>query len=162
MDGDHSIDFYFSFCYGSRYWLYAAVKLKCLLVTNDEMRDHIFELLGSNFFLKWKERHQVYGSDHLSYEIAICLLYWSLAPPCQVRYTFLRGSPELHMPPPFSIAIQVYFSYTWLAFIPTIVNVCEFIECIYICCLGIRERMVACTCEKWWDRHDESPMDMYF
>ncbi|KAJ6403071.1 hypothetical protein OIU84_015064 [Salix udensis] len=24
------------------YWLYAAVKLRCLLVTNDEMRDHIF------------------------------------------------------------------------------------------------------------------------
>jgi len=42
-----------------RYWLYAAVKLKCLLVTNDEMRDHIFELLGSSFFLQWKERHQV-------------------------------------------------------------------------------------------------------
>ncbi|KAK2965968.1 hypothetical protein RJ640_018323 [Escallonia rubra] len=47
--------------YGSNddwYWLYAAVKLRCLLVTNDEMRDHIFELLGSSFFLKWKERHQ--------------------------------------------------------------------------------------------------------
>lgn len=43
-----------------RYWLYATVKLKCLLVTNDEMRDHIFELLGSSFFLKWKERHQVW------------------------------------------------------------------------------------------------------
>lgn len=28
-------------------------------MTNDEMRDHIFELLGSSFFLKWKERHQV-------------------------------------------------------------------------------------------------------
>ncbi|KAB1227267.1 Proteinaceous RNase P 2 [Morella rubra] len=40
------------------YCLYAAVKLKCLLVTNDEMRDHIFELLGSSFFLKWKETHQ--------------------------------------------------------------------------------------------------------
>ncbi|KAL6196144.1 hypothetical protein ACLB2K_031759 [Fragaria x ananassa] len=40
------------------YWLYAAVKLKCLILTNDEMRDHIFELLGSSFFLKWKERHQ--------------------------------------------------------------------------------------------------------
>ncbi|XP_029118354.1 proteinaceous RNase P 2 isoform X2 [Elaeis guineensis] len=40
------------------YWLYAAVKLKCLLVTNDEMRDHIFELLGRSFFPKWKERHQ--------------------------------------------------------------------------------------------------------
>ena len=39
--------------------MYAAVKVKSLLVTNDEMRDHIFELLGSSFFLKWKERHQV-------------------------------------------------------------------------------------------------------
>lgn len=45
--------------YVFRYWLYAAVKFKCLLVTNDEMRDHIFELLGSSFFLQWKERHQV-------------------------------------------------------------------------------------------------------
>lgn len=42
-----------------RYWIYAAVKNKCLIVTNDEMRDHIFELLGQNCFLKWKERHQV-------------------------------------------------------------------------------------------------------
>ncbi|MQL76105.1 hypothetical protein Taro_008493 [Colocasia esculenta] len=41
------------------YWLYASVKLKCLLVTNDEMRDHIFELLGRDFFPMWKERHQV-------------------------------------------------------------------------------------------------------
>lgn len=45
-----------------RYWLYAAVKLRCLLVTNDEMRDHIFELLGSDLFLKWKEKHQVQSS----------------------------------------------------------------------------------------------------
>ena len=42
-----------------RYWLYAAVRCKSLLVTNDEMRDHIFELLGNDFFPKWKERHQV-------------------------------------------------------------------------------------------------------
>ncbi|EPS74097.1 hypothetical protein M569_00656, partial [Genlisea aurea] len=48
--------------YGSNddwYWLYAAAKLKCLLVTNDEMRDHIFELIGNNFIFRWKERHQV-------------------------------------------------------------------------------------------------------
>ncbi|KAK6936188.1 Pentacotripeptide-repeat region of PRORP [Dillenia turbinata] len=63
------------------YWLYATVKLKCLLVTNDEMRDHIFELLGSNFFLKWKERHQV-------------------------RYTFLKGNLKLQMPPLYSNVIQ--------------------------------------------------------
>lgn len=63
------------------YWLYAAVKMKCLLVTNDEMRDHIFALLGSSFFLQWKERHQVH-------------------------YTFVKGVPNLKMPPTYSILIQ--------------------------------------------------------
>lgn len=63
------------------YWLYAAVKAKILLVTNDEMRDHIFELLGSSFFLKWKERHQV-------------------------RYTFVKGNLKVQMPPPYSSVIQ--------------------------------------------------------
>lgn len=42
-----------------RYWLYAAVNCKCLLVTNDEMRDHLFQLLGTSFFPRWKEKHQV-------------------------------------------------------------------------------------------------------
>ncbi|KAF8397852.1 hypothetical protein HHK36_016777 [Tetracentron sinense] len=63
------------------YWLYAAVKFKCLLVTDDEMRDHIFELLGSNFFLRWKERHQV-------------------------RYSFMKCSLGLQMPPSYSLVIQ--------------------------------------------------------
>ncbi|XP_050229377.1 proteinaceous RNase P 2 [Mercurialis annua] len=70
------------------YWLYAAVKLRCLLVTNDEMRDHIFELLGSSFFLKWKERHQV-------------------------RYTFVKGNLKLEMPPPFSVVIQESEKGSW-------------------------------------------------
>ncbi|CAK7329343.1 unnamed protein product, partial [Dovyalis caffra] len=70
------------------YWLYAAVKLRCLLVTNDEMRDHIFELLGSDFFIKWKERHQV-------------------------RYTFVKGNLELQMPPLFSIVIQESEKGSW-------------------------------------------------
>ncbi|KAF5819718.1 putative ribonuclease P [Helianthus annuus] len=63
------------------YWLYASVKLKCMLVTNDEMRDHIFELLGSNFFPRWKERHQVH-------------------------YAFPKGQLKLEMPPSYSIVIQ--------------------------------------------------------
>lgn len=42
-----------------RYWLYAAVNCKSLLVTNDEMRDHLFQLLGTSFFPRWKEKHQV-------------------------------------------------------------------------------------------------------
>ncbi|KAG2594429.1 hypothetical protein PVAP13_5NG644900 [Panicum virgatum] len=64
------------------YWLYAAIKLNCLLVTNDEMRDHIFELLGSSFFPKWKQRHRV-------------------------KYTFNKGKAVLVMPPPYSSEIQV-------------------------------------------------------
>ncbi|CAN6448563.1 unnamed protein product [Victoria cruziana] len=41
------------------YWLYAAVSCRCLLVTNDEMRDHLFQLLGKSFIPTWKERRQV-------------------------------------------------------------------------------------------------------
>ncbi|XP_021307811.1 proteinaceous RNase P 2 isoform X2 [Sorghum bicolor] len=63
------------------YWLYAAIKLNCLLVTNDEMRDHIFELLGSSFFPKWKQRHRV-------------------------KYTFNKGKAVLVMPPSYSSEIQ--------------------------------------------------------
>ncbi|KAF7815384.1 proteinaceous RNase P 2 [Senna tora] len=66
------------------YWLYAAVKLRCLLVTNDEMRDHIFELIGSSFFNQWKERHQVH-------------------------YTFVKGNLKLLMPPSYSFVIQVMY-----------------------------------------------------
>ncbi|GLJ29510.1 hypothetical protein SUGI_0581750 [Cryptomeria japonica] len=63
------------------YWLYAAVKFKCLIITHDEMRDHIFAMLGNDFFPKWKERHQV-------------------------RFSFTAHGPEFHMPPPYSIVIQ--------------------------------------------------------
>ncbi|KAM5567403.1 proteinaceous RNase P 1, chloroplastic/mitochondrial [Rosa sericea] len=63
------------------YWLYAAVSCKGLLVTNDEMRDHLFQLLGTNFFPRWKEKHQV-------------------------RVSVSRLGLNLHMPPPYSIVIQ--------------------------------------------------------
>ncbi|KAK4397006.1 Proteinaceous RNase P 1, chloroplastic/mitochondrial [Sesamum angolense] len=46
------------------YWLYAAIKCRCLMVTNDEMRDHLFQLLGTDFFPKWKERHQESEKGH--------------------------------------------------------------------------------------------------
>ncbi|XP_038881942.1 proteinaceous RNase P 2-like isoform X2 [Benincasa hispida] len=70
------------------YWLYAAVKLKCLLVTNDEMRDHIFELLGNELFLRWKEKHQI-------------------------RYTFVKGQLKLEMPPLYSVVIQESETGSW-------------------------------------------------
>lgn len=63
------------------YWLYAAIKFKCLIVTNDEMRDHTFQLLGNEFFPKWKERHQVH-------------------------FSFSNTSPVFYMPPPCSVVIQ--------------------------------------------------------
>ncbi|KAG0455808.1 hypothetical protein HPP92_023596 [Vanilla planifolia] len=63
------------------YWLYAAIKCKSLVVTNDEMRDHVFQLLGNDFFPRWKERHQV-------------------------RFSFKDGSFQFHMPPACSIVIQ--------------------------------------------------------
>lgn len=63
------------------YWLYAAIKCKSLLVTNDEMRDHLFQTLGNDFFPKWKERHQV-------------------------RFSFSDIGPVFHMPPPCSVVIQ--------------------------------------------------------
>ncbi|GFP90059.1 proteinaceous RNase p 1 chloroplastic/mitochondrial [Phtheirospermum japonicum] len=75
------------------YWLYAAVNSKCLLVTNDEMRDHLFNLLGNSFFPRWKEKHQVRlkpSSDGIS----------------------------LHMPPPYSIVIQESELGSW--HIPTV------------------------------------------
>nr|XP_043612675.1 proteinaceous RNase P 2 [Erigeron canadensis] len=72
------------------YWLYASVKLKCMLVTNDEMRDHIFELLGRSFFPMWKERHQVH-------------------------YAFPKGKLKLQMPPSYSLVIQEAERGTWHA-----------------------------------------------
>ncbi|KAE8717896.1 Proteinaceous RNase P 1 [Hibiscus syriacus] len=77
--------------YGSNddwYWLYAAVSCKCLVVTNDEMRDHLFQLLGNSFFPRWKEKHQV-------------------------RLSMTRTGLVLNMPPPYSIVIQESESGSW-------------------------------------------------
>ncbi|XP_072973589.1 proteinaceous RNase P 1, chloroplastic/mitochondrial-like isoform X3 [Typha angustifolia] len=77
------------------YWLYAAVNCRSLLVTNDEMRDHLFQLLGTSFFPRWKEKHQV-------------------------RLTFSKKGPTFHMPPPYSIVIQESEGGSW--HIPTILG----------------------------------------
>ncbi|KAI7738696.1 hypothetical protein M8C21_030798 [Ambrosia artemisiifolia] len=77
------------------YWLYAAISSKCLLVTNDEMRDHLFELLGTSFFPRWKEKHQV-------------------------RLSITRDGLKFHMPPPYSIVIQESEQGSW--HIPTVIG----------------------------------------
>lgn len=65
-----------------RYWLYAAISSKCLVVTNDEMRDHLFALLGTSFFPRWKEKHQVlyyyyfYGRIVIKFRWKLLFLKW--------------------------------------------------------------------------------------
>jgi len=48
------------------FWLYAAFRCRdsVLLVTNDEMRDHHFQMLSTLVFIKWKEIHQVHFTFH--------------------------------------------------------------------------------------------------
>ncbi|KAI9108289.1 hypothetical protein K1719_020772 [Acacia pycnantha] len=49
---------------GSLLYYYRAVRCKSLLVSNDEMRDHLFQPLGSSIFPRWKEKHQGLGLIH--------------------------------------------------------------------------------------------------
>ena len=49
------------------YWMHAALinggkddKPPVLAITNDEMRDHHFQMTAQGYFLRWKERHQVH------------------------------------------------------------------------------------------------------
>ncbi|CAJ2661196.1 unnamed protein product [Trifolium pratense] len=82
--------------YGSNddwYWLYAAVSCKCLLLTNDEMRDHLFQLLGSSFFPRWKEKHQV-------------------------RVSASKRGVSLVLPPRYSLVIQESANGSW--HVPTV------------------------------------------
>jgi hypothetical protein len=120
------------------YWLYAAVSCRSLLVTNDEMRDHLFQLLGTSFFPRWKENIRCFFSSpssamtsvlsrmfrHCGHLVILwnlklhlggihsifcqCVfMYVILGNSLQVRLTFSGRGPTLHMPPPYSIVIQV-------------------------------------------------------
>ncbi|KAL7434487.1 hypothetical protein ACHAXM_004374 [Skeletonema potamos] len=49
------------------YWMHAALinggredRPSVLAITNDEMRDHHFQMTAQGYFLRWKERHQVH------------------------------------------------------------------------------------------------------
>lgn len=46
------------------FWMHAALVLGpgTLVLTNDEMRDHHFQMLSPRSFLRWKDRHQVHFS----------------------------------------------------------------------------------------------------
>lgn len=72
------------------YWLYAAVKLggRTLAVTNDEMRDHHFQMIHNRAFVRWKERHQT-------------------------RYDVNDFTWRLHEPTPFSVRPQRIGAGAW-------------------------------------------------
>ncbi|PSS26228.1 Proteinaceous RNase P 1 like [Actinidia chinensis var. chinensis] len=59
------------------------------------MRDHLFQLLGTSFFPRWKEKHQV-------------------------RLTVSIDGLNLHMPPPYSIVTQESEQGSW--HVPTVVG----------------------------------------
>jgi pentatricopeptide repeat protein len=44
------------------FWLHAALTYKTLVITNDEMRDHHFQMLAPRMFLRWKDRHMIHFS----------------------------------------------------------------------------------------------------
>ena len=48
-------------CNDDWFWLHAALwsGKNCMALTNDEMRDHHFQMLSHRSFLRWKERHQI-------------------------------------------------------------------------------------------------------
>ena len=91
------------------YWLYAAVKAGtgAYLVTNDELRDHVFQMLPApKLFYKWKERHQVrfqIGADvMLEYPTAFttCVQHkpgesgWWMFPEAEGEYWVLARPPK--------------------------------------------------------------------
>jgi ribonuclease P protein 3 len=44
------------------FWLHAALTYKTLVITNDECRDHHFQMLAPRMFLRWKDRHMIHFS----------------------------------------------------------------------------------------------------
>jgi hypothetical protein len=47
------------------FWLHAALVSNACVVTNDEMRDHQFQMLAPRAFTRWKERYQI----HFTFEL---------------------------------------------------------------------------------------------
>lgn len=93
------------------YWLYAAVKLggRTLVVTNDEMRDHHFQMLDNRAFVRWKERHRA----RFSAATGDSQLPWAVAEPAAFSARPQRSSDgeTWHFPP------AAPGSETWLCFV---------------------------------------------
>lgn len=85
------------------YWLYAAVAGKCAercrVISNDEMRDHHYDMLAPRFFARWKECHVVqYGMRHHARGAD------GAAPQIDVW---------LRHPPPYSSVVQAHTDACW-------------------------------------------------
>ena len=78
-----------------RYWLYATVhaKGKGVLISNDEMRDHIFTLLRPKHFLKWKVLH-------IAHYV--------------IDATRSDGQPQITPPPKYSPCVQELSGGSWM------------------------------------------------
>ncbi|KAJ9533160.1 hypothetical protein QJQ45_018250 [Haematococcus lacustris] len=76
------------------YWMYAAVRARHqgLLVSNDELRDHIFSLLRPKHFLKWKAHH---------------IVHYTFTP-------FQHIPPQLIYPPAYTSCVQQLRNGTWM------------------------------------------------
>lgn len=94
-----------------RYWLYAAVSCNCLLVTNDEMRDHLFQLLGTSFFPRWKEKHQV--SSFIGCRGNCCLLLHIAASWLILCFLNRLGYPCQDQEPIFTCPLLTRLSFRW-------------------------------------------------
>ena len=49
------------------FWMYATIKYNIPVITNDEMRDHHFQLLSPSYFIRWRERHRVRYNFYYKY-----------------------------------------------------------------------------------------------
>lgn len=78
------------------YWLYATVRAKAagLLISNDELRDHIWSLLRPKHFLKWKSRH---------------IAHYHFVPNGRGAW-----EPVIQPPPPYSLCVQELLDGSWM------------------------------------------------
>jgi mitochondrial ribonuclease P protein 3 len=87
------------------FWLHAALHYGpgTCIVTNDEMRDHHFQMIAPRSFVRWRDRHQIhftFGSWISSFSTSSSSLLSNVGTPEQRREVLLR------YPDPYSRRIQ--------------------------------------------------------
>eukprot|EP01035_Chromulina_nebulosa_P028982 gene28982-38340_t len=79
------------------FWIFSCVYLQCHIVTNDEMRDHHFQMLRPRWFSRWKERHRMTGSSLITALNVPSLSehYYSLNVPSLSEHYYSLNVPSL-------------------------------------------------------------------